>query len=98
MPHISANRRLWKTIFPSSSTTRRPSVVASSVARRIASHRSESLGLMGSSPGASRPDEQNPGLGHLLDRISHAFAPESRSLHASVGKVVDAKARRVVDD
>src|SRR5207342_2526385 len=43
-------------------------------------------------------DHQQALLGHVLDRITHAFAAEARMLHAAIGHVVDAEARHVADD
>src|SRR4249919_3928281 len=43
-------------------------------------------------------DHQQALLGHVLDRIAHAFAAEARMLHAAIGHVVDAEARHVADD
>src|SRR3546814_16066865 len=43
-------------------------------------------------------DDQQPLLGHVLDRVAHAFAAEARVLDAAVGHVVDAEAEHVADD
>ena len=32
-----------------------------------------------------------PQLGHVLDRVAHAFAPEARVLHAAIRHVIDSK-------
>src|SRR5258706_16057247 len=63
-------------------------------------------GVNGGGGGGGEPDsdisgegyQKHAGLGVLLDRGPHSFAARSRGLHAAVGKVVDSRGRRLVDE